>query len=133
MDFGLLRNLERLKYFKSINKLRYYIKEINVSDEDILKTIKLTFKEYNYLIDPHTATAIYAYNNLNLKNNSIIAVSIVHSIKFNNLLDKLNLSDKILLSKERSKIFSKEYKEKLIKKKILKNWYKKKELKRVPF
>lgn len=121
MDFGLLRNLERLKYFKSINKLRYYIKEINVSDEDILKTIKLTFKEYNYLIDPHTATAIYAYNNLNLKNNSIIAVSIVHSIKFNNLLDKLNLSDKILLSKERSKIFSKEYKEKLIKKKILKN------------
>lgn len=120
MDVGLPSNLERLKDLKSINDLKKYIREINVSDSDIVKTIIKTLKEDNYLCDPHTATAIYAYNNLTFKNNSVIAVSTAHPIKFKNLLVDLNLDQHILIPKRSKELFQSNFKDNLIDKEIFK-------------
>jgi threonine synthase len=80
MDVGLPSNLERLKDFDSIDNLKDYTQNYNVSDEDILKTINNYQNNYGYSIDPHTATVLYINDYLNLKDYYIISTA--HPAKF---------------------------------------------------
>lgn len=81
MDVGNPSNLERLDHAKEEFETQ------KVSDEEILKTIRELFLNYNYLVDPHTATAM----NIALKSHkSQMVMSTAHPSKFQTiLLEKL--------------------------------------------
>ncbi len=55
----------------------------SVDNQTCLKTIKAIFDEHNYLVDPHTAVALYVANNLRGENPVLVA-STAHWAKFGN-------------------------------------------------
>ena len=94
MDILVSSNLERLIYHKSSDKLvREKMKDLAenhvfefkndfseflcgyASEEDTKNTIAKTFKEENYLIDPHTAVAKHIVDELSLKNTVILSTA----------------------------------------------------------
>ena len=106
MDILISSNLERLVYYvedKNAEKVSALMEglaktgEYEISDgakeklssfmacscsqEQTLKSIKEAFLELNYLIDPHTAVAYYAYKKLNVQEKTLI-VSTASAYKF---------------------------------------------------
>ena len=94
MDILVSSNLERLIYHKSSDEVvREKMKELAenhifefkddfseflcgyASEEDTKSTIAKTFKEENYLIDPHTAVAKHIVDELSLKNTVILSTA----------------------------------------------------------
>ena len=94
MDILVSSNLERLIYHKSSDEVvREKMKDLAenhifefkndfseflcgyASEEDTKSTIAKTFKEENYLIDPHTAVAKHIVDELSLKNTVILSTA----------------------------------------------------------
>ena len=94
MDILVSSNLERLIYHKSSDKLvREKMKELAenhafefkndfseflygyASEDETKATIAKTFREENYLIDPHTAVAKHIVDELSLKNTVILSTA----------------------------------------------------------
>ena len=94
MDILVSSNLERLIFHKSSDEVvREKMKELAenhifefkddfseflcgyASEEDTKSTIAKTFKEENYLIDPHTAVAKHIVDELSLKNTVILSTA----------------------------------------------------------
>lgn len=58
MDVGHPSNFERLNYlFKTHDEFKKNVSLYSISDKQIKKAIQDVFKQYNYIICPHTATA----------------------------------------------------------------------------
>ena len=93
MDVGLPSNLERLSKLYSIDLIQKELKCTNTEDEDIKKTILKYYRNYKYLVDPHTACGLNAYDIMNIKN--AIVVSTAHPIKFPKVFKELGLEDKL--------------------------------------
>ena len=80
----------------------------SVSNEQTLSTIKLFKEKYNYISDPHTATALQS---LNLKKTAdpIVSLACAHPAKFGDVIQKA-IGTKPILPLEINKIFDKEEK-----------------------
>lgn len=76
--------LKRVGEFSVPSNMLHRIQDIftsqSIDDESILKTIRSTIETYDYLIDPHTATAVYAAE----RNGSMVTVCLAtaHPGKF---------------------------------------------------
>ena len=121
MDIQIASNFERLIYDlnnfddkKTIDAMKYikekgkYIinKEIlekindnflssSMSEEEVLKTIKLVYDKFNIVLDPHSAIGYGAFDKVNLKGKNI-ALATAHPCKFPDAIKKaINLEAKL--------------------------------------
>ncbi len=109
----LFDNLNEKKIFKmteeETKKLQEYFSAINSDDEYGAKTIK-NFLDDGYLMDPHTATCLKAYENLREKDLKTIIYSTAEWTKFSpTVLQALHESNSPFSDKEALDIISKEY------------------------
>jgi threonine synthase len=94
-------------------KLQKYFSAINSDDSYGAKTIK-RFLDAGYLMDPHTATCIKAYENLKEKDLKVVVYSTAEWTKFSpTVLQALREDNKKYSDKEALEIISKEYNAKL--------------------
>ena len=78
-----------------------------VSNETTIETIKLFYKKYNYLADPHTATGLSVLNDKGKNvNHSLISLACAHPAKFGDAIEKATMKYPIL-PKEIQNIFDK--------------------------
>jgi threonine synthase len=74
--FDLMNSLERQNYFELTALEKNVVQDIFsagfATDEEVLVEIKSIFNEFNYLIDPHTATAFVVRHNLGIYDKAII-------------------------------------------------------------
>ncbi len=90
-------------------KLQGYFSAINSNDKYGSKIIK-EFLDDGYLMDPHTATCLKAYENLKQKNLKTVIYSTAEWTKFSStVLNALNQDDKKYADKEALDIISKIY------------------------
>lgn len=79
MDVGKPSNFERLvDLFDNRDRFKENVKAISVDDENIIKQIYSTYRKFDYIICPHTATAFFAHEKINresLKNWIMIATA----------------------------------------------------------
>ena len=121
MDIQIASNFERLIYdlnnfddkktidaMKDIKEKGKYIinKEIlekindnflssSMSEEEVLKTIKLVYDKFNIVLDPHSAIGYGAFDKVNLKGKNIVLAT-AHPCKFPNAIKKaINLEAKL--------------------------------------
>ena len=64
------------------NKVHNFFSSFSTNDEEILKEIKATYKNHNYILDPHTATGIRATRKLSTPGQSVITMATAHPAKF---------------------------------------------------
>lgn len=87
MDVGAPSNFERVQHFyPNYSQFKKNISVVSISDVEIRKFIKKTYKEHHYIICPHTATAFAAIEKLNIKGSAIIA-STAHPAKFDSMVE----------------------------------------------
>jgi threonine synthase len=55
---------------------------LSSTDEQIIHQIKRTYSNFNYLVDPHTATGLRATESLALKGETIVTMATAHPAKF---------------------------------------------------
>ena len=88
MDVGSPSNIERLfNLYPDRIDLNKISEAVSATDEDIKNTIQKVYKELNYIICPHTATAFYAQSKL--KWDDPILVSTAHPAKFEKIVEPL--------------------------------------------
>jgi len=114
MDIQIASNLERYLYFlfdenpeKIVEKMKEFEKNkkllfnsnelkkiqndfssISTSNEKTLDTIRSFYQKYNYILDPHTACAINAVNQLYHENDIFITLATAHPAKFGDTILK---------------------------------------------
>jgi len=113
----LMEDLNNNKIFTmnedETKKLQKYFSAINSDDQYGLKKIK-EFLDLGYLMDPHTATCIKAYENLKEKDLKMVVYSTAEWTKFSpTVLQALKGDNKKYPDKEALEIISKEYNAKL--------------------
>lgn len=65
MDVGHPNNLQRLNHlFPTFEQIKQNVRVICADDDAIRETLKRVYKDYGYIICPHTATAFYARQQL---------------------------------------------------------------------
>ena len=67
---------------ESWEELRNFFSSFSSSDEEILKEIEITFKNHNYILDPHTATGVNTSRKLSTSDQSVITMATAHPAKF---------------------------------------------------
>jgi threonine synthase len=84
MDIGAPNNLPRLQriFGQDIDAFRADIKTTQVSDADTVETIKKVYEQTGYLLDPHTAVAWYASEQIPGENMHDVIVSTAAPEKF---------------------------------------------------
>jgi len=85
------------------------------NDEEILEEINRNLINYNYLMDPHTATATRAASIIAEPNEPVISMATAHPVKFRGALKDIIDEDKIPVPEQISSIFDKEENYKVIK------------------
>ena len=55
---------------------------LSSTDEQIIHQIKRTYSNFNYLVDPHTATGLRATESLALKGETKVTMATAHPAKF---------------------------------------------------
>ena len=89
MDVGAPSNMERLfALYGDIASMRLNVSAHSVDDETIRQTIKEVSDQYNYVICPHTATAVRVQKEFVSEAPSIV-VSTAHPAKFETEVDPL--------------------------------------------
>jgi len=114
----LMEQLNIEKYFKlneiEKEKLQKSFKAVYSDDKFGLKIIKTYLEKYNYLMDPHTATTIKAYEELVKDNTKTVAYSTAQWTKFApSILNALNNDNKKYSDLEALNIISQKYKIKI--------------------
>jgi threonine synthase len=89
MDVGKPSNFERLKsMFTNRSDFLKNVQAYNASDMEILDKIKDIYKEFTYIVCPHTATAFCAYENIKLNNEKWTIISTADPSKFEEVIDR---------------------------------------------
>ncbi len=105
MDVGNPSNFERLsQLFSSYTQFKDKVAAISVDDATIHKTIYDIYKQYNYICCPHTATAFYAYSQLNKQPWIIVATA--NPCKFDGLIE-LIINSKIPIAPQLQELLDK--------------------------
>ncbi|WP_026475638.1 threonine synthase [Alkaliflexus imshenetskii] len=91
MDVGDPSNFSRMYdlYNNHLDTLKNSLISISVSDAQIQETIKKVYNGLDYLMDPHTASAYFALNQLKDEDEAGIFVSTAHPFKFGEILEDL--------------------------------------------
>ncbi len=93
MDVGNPSNMERLRWLHSdIDDLRQQVTAMSVSDELIRAQIVKDFERFDQVWCPHTATALYVYDQLTPEQQAEhhwIAVATAHPAKFEDVVEPL--------------------------------------------
>jgi len=110
----LMDSLNNEKYFKlsesETKKLQEFFGAVYSDDEYGLKTIKLYLEKYNYLMDPHTATTIKAYEEFVENSKIAVAYSTAEWTKFApSILNAINEDNKKYSDLEALNEISKKY------------------------
>jgi threonine synthase len=88
MDVGNPSNFERLEHlYPQWDEFKKNVKSISASDDDIKKTIKKCYQEYDRIICPHTATAFFAREHF--AEEPWIMVSTADPCKFEEVIEPL--------------------------------------------
>lgn len=86
----------------------YFISEKTL-DIEIMRTIRVIYKELNYLIDPHTAVGINGYlKSVDMYKNWTICIATAHASKFSETIKSLGIGDWFISNKLRSLCENKE-------------------------
>ncbi|WP_397601674.1 hypothetical protein [Silvanigrella sp.] len=105
MDVGNPSNFERLSHlFPSFEVFKNNITAVSVDNKKISQTILEVYKQSQYILCPHTATAFYIRNKLN--SNPSIVVSTADPCKFDDIIEPIIL-DKVPISDELKKLLNK--------------------------
>ena len=78
------------------------------SDQGIKEQIRNTYKESNYLLDPHTATGVRASNNLESKDELVVTMATAHPAKFGEAIDGAIPGHDLNIPKRLNIVFDKE-------------------------
>ena len=90
------------------------------SDQEIKEQIKNTYEESGYLLDPHTATGVWASNNLESKEELVVTMATAHPAKFGKAIEgaipghDLNIPKRLNIvfdKKESYEVLSEDYEE----------------------
>ena len=88
----LMQELKKKGSFKLNKKALTYIKSKfyaeKVTDEETRETIRAVYKKYNFIIDPHTATAVKAFENIDEKIDTVILAT-AHPYKFVETIEEI--------------------------------------------
>ena len=88
MDVGNPSNFERLHYlFNTFDLMKQNVSAFSVSDIEISRMIQSVYKQYQYMVCPHTATAYFVRQQLSPKPWIITATA--HPSKFNQIIEPL--------------------------------------------
>jgi len=117
MDVGDPSNMERLRrLLGDAEVLREHLSVNSVSDEEINDEIQRTFADYGFSICPHTATASYAWRQLDARRRNIehwILVATAHPAKFETIVEPL-IGQSVPLPAELAEILSRPSRSKAI-------------------
>ena len=84
---GWMKDLNESKAFRvdpqTFARFRETFIADSISNQECLETIRTTFREHNYLLDPHTAVAYQVAQNMR-QTNPVLVVSTAHWAKFGN-------------------------------------------------
>ncbi len=93
MDVGNPSNMERLRWLHNdIDDLRHQVTAHAVTDEQIAQQIVKDHKRFNQVWCPHTATALFVYDQLNpqqREEHHWVAVATAHPAKFETVVEPL--------------------------------------------
>jgi len=93
---------------KAIDNLHRIFSSNNVTETEIIDTIYKIYQSNNEILDPHTATGIFA-SMQNVKNNEkIISLATAHPIKFQDAIDAVNNKYKTNINIENNEKFADE-------------------------
>jgi threonine synthase len=110
----LMDSLEANNYYEltkeELEALQEDFDAVYTSEEEVAATIKKYLQEKNYLMDPHTATTIKAYENLREKNLKTVVYSTAEWTKFSPTIAKI-LGLNVTSDKEALEAIAKEYKQ----------------------
>jgi len=88
MDVGNPSNMERLRYlYSDLEMLKEDVEVFSVSDSEIKTTIQESYKQWNRVLCPHTATA--ANVRKKLTGNDWIIVATADAAKFRNIVEPI--------------------------------------------
>jgi threonine synthase len=92
MDVGNPSNMERLRTLFGDMNLNSVVRAVSVTDGQIEEEIRTHSSEFGAAICPHTATACYAYRQLEdeeRRNKDWIVVATAHPAKFEQIVEPL--------------------------------------------
>jgi len=94
MDVGNPSNFARLRelYHDNYRQMGKDIIGLSISDSETRQTIKQVYKNYSYLLDPHTAVGIAAarrYQKLNKRRQPFVVLSTAHPAKFKEIVEPI--------------------------------------------
>lgn len=112
MDVSTPSNFLRMKDMYGLEEMQQLIKGYSFSDEATLKTMKATFGQEEYLLDPHGAVGYAALKAHEEKNNYDFGLLLetAHPCKFIDVVNKVTKEDiypaeaKVLMQKEKKSI-----------------------------
>ena len=109
MDVGDPSNMERLRrLLGDADVLREQLDVVSVSDAEIREEIRVAFAEFGFAVCPHTATASYAWRNLDPSFRDAghwILVATAHPAKFETIVEPL-VGEELPLPAELAEILS---------------------------
>jgi threonine synthase len=94
---------EKGKYIldqKKLDKIRVNFLSSRISEDEVLKYIKLVYEKFNIVLDPHSAIGYGAFEKVNISGNNIVLAT-AHPCKFpdaikNSINLKIDLPDKLM-------------------------------------
>ena len=92
-------------------EIQNFFSSFSSSDNEILEEIENTYKKYNYILDPHTATGVRAAMKLTKPNQSVITMGTAHPAKFMEAIkqvineEAVPVPNKLSILKEREEDF----------------------------
>jgi threonine synthase len=91
MDVGNPSNFPRMFELcdNNIDELRRKMISVSISDDSIKATIKEVYLKSHYLMDPHTASAFAAMNQIKAGDDIAVFVSTAHPFKFGEVIDQI--------------------------------------------
>ena len=92
MDVGNPSNFWRMTnlYNDSLEEMRKDITGFSVNEDETREAMKACYRRFNYVIDPHGAVGLHAWNQLMSKqsNNSGVILETAHPSKFSNVVEE---------------------------------------------
>ena len=72
---------------KSLDKINVNFLSSQMSEDEILKTIKAVYEKFDIVLDPHSAIGYGAFDKINLKGNNVVLAT-AHPCKFPDAIEK---------------------------------------------